>query len=213
MSYGYCLSVDKLDPTIFNDVCIATNNFNTTSWELTQAAFKTCGGANNAFVTDDDCDVYSNVTTPFDTVMFGNCLADSMPADFDWDQMEWDCFPLAWYESSTMDTTAGIIATTWSYPDSTQTITHDDGAVTTETRDYWGSTLTAALTTSKKAPGATATGSTATKTGGSGATKSSSLGTTPTSSTKSSGAGPRVRVSYEAGALLVLPVVAFMLSR
>ena len=132
-----------------------------------------------------------------------------MAADFDWDQMDWDCYPLAWGESSTVDTKAGVIATTWSYPDSTETITHDNGAVTTETRDYWGSTVTAALTTGGAAP--VATGSTATRTGGPGVTKSSSSSATPTPSSKSSGAGPRARVSYGAGALIVLSVFGFVL--
>jgi hypothetical protein len=208
MSYGSCTSVDKLDPAVFNDVCVATNNYNTTSWEMTQDAFKTCGGPHNFFVTDDDCDVYSNITTPLDTVMFGNCLADSMPADFDWSQMDWDCYPLAWGVSSTADTKAGIIATTWSYPDSTETITHDNGVVTTETMNYWGSTITAVLTTSGATPAAT--GATATKTGGSSGMKSASSSATPTSSLKPSGAGPRARLSFEVGALVVLSVLGLI---
>ncbi|KAE9366331.1 hypothetical protein N431DRAFT_430439 [Stipitochalara longipes BDJ] len=211
MSYGgSCIGVDKLDPSVFNDVCVATNNFNETSWKMTQDAFKTCGGPKNFFVTDDDCDIYSNITTPFDTVMFGNCLADSMAANFDWSQMDWDCYPLGWGESSSVDTKPGVIATTWSYPDSTETVTHDNGVVTTETQDYWGSIRTAVLTTSGKAS-PTATGSTATKTTGSVGSKSSGSTATPTSSPKPSRAGPRMRVSYETGALFVLSVLGLML--
>jgi hypothetical protein len=63
--------------------------------------------------------------------MFGNCLADTAPASWDWSQFDWDCYPLAWETAS--DTTPGDIATTWTYPDNTwtDTITLSNGVVTT----------------------------------------------------------------------------------
>jgi len=210
-TYGSCNPfVDKLNPTIFNDVCVAINNYNETSWEMTQDAFKACGGAKNFFITSDDCVVYSNISTPFDTVMFGNCLADSMATDFDWSQMNWDCYPLAWEVSSTADTRAGIIATTWTYPDITWTDTLSNGVVTTETDNFWGTPLADITTTSGKAS-PTATGSKATKTTSSTGTGSSSSIAPPTSSSKPSGAGPGMRVSYGAGALLVLSMLDLVL--
>lgn len=211
-----CLPVDKLDTTIFNDVCIASNILaNETAWSMTIDAFKACGGPSNYFVTDDNCYTYCNITTPFDTVMMTNCLADSMAPNFDWSQMEWDCYPFAWDEPSISETTAGLIATTWTYPDFTMEYTQSNGAVVTQTDNFWGTPLTDITTTSSATAKAspTATGSTATKTTGSKSSSSTSTSTTatPTSSTKSSGAGKGIKSSYRAGALVALSVLAFAL--
>ena len=205
-----CLDIDKLDPTIFNDVCIASDLLhNETAWSLTQDAMKTCCGPKNFFVTNDDCYTYCNITTPLDTTMMSNCLSDTLDQDTLF-QLQFDCYPFAWELSSTMDTTPGLIATTWSYPDQTFTFTDtlSNGAVTTrtETDNYWGTPLTAITTSAKTSP--TATGSTATKTTGTG---SSSTTASPTTSTKSSGAGSGRRVSYGAAALAALSVARFLL--
>ncbi len=211
-----CLPVDKLDTTIFNDVCIASNILaNETAWSMTIDAFKACGGSSNYFVTDDNCYTYCNITTPFDTVMMTNCLADSMAPSFDWSQIEWDCYPFAWDETTTSETEAGMIATTWTYPDFTQVYTQSDGAVVTQTDNFWGTPLTDITTTSSATAetSPTATGSTATKTKGSKSSSSTSTSTTatPTSSPKSSGAGNGIKLLYGARALVALSVLAFAL--
>jgi hypothetical protein len=209
-----CLDVDKLDTTIFNNVCIASHILaNETNWSMTIDAFKACGGSSNYFVTDDNCYTYCNITTPFDTVMMTNCLADSMAPNFDWTQMEWDCYPFAWDEPSISETEAGMIATTWPYPNVTWEYTQSNGAVVTQTDNFSGipaTDLTVTFTATANASPKT-TGSTATKTTGSKLSSSTSTTATPTSSTKSSGAGKGINFSYGAGALVALSVLAFVL--
>jgi hypothetical protein len=211
-----CLDVDKLDPTIWNDVCVASDFlYNETAWQMTQDALKICCGPNNFFVTDDDCYTYCNITTPFDTVMMQNCLEDTMAPNFDWGQLEWDCYPFAWELSSTADTSAGLIATTWTYPDNTfaltETLSNGIVVVTTETDNYLGTPLTAITTASTKAASPSATGSTATKTADSKSSTGSSTSAGPTSSKTTSGAGGRIRLSYGAGTLVALSFVALVL--
>jgi hypothetical protein len=211
---GGCLDVDKLDTTIFNNVCIASHILaNETTWSMTIDAFKACGGSSNYFVTADNCYTYCNITTPFDTVMMTNCLADSMAPNFDWTQMEWDCYPFAWDEPSVSETQAGMIATTWPYPSVTWEYTQSNGAVVTQTDNFSGipaTDLTVTFTATANASPKT-TGSTATKTTGSKLSSSTSTTATPTSSTKSSGAGKGINFSYGAGALVALSVLAFAL--
>ena len=203
-----CLDVDKLDPTIFNDVCVATDILhNVTAFSIVQAALKTCCGSDNAFTTDDDCYTYCNITTPFDTVMLDNCLLDTLDTDTS-DSINFDCYPFVWELSSTMDTTAGKIATTWTYPDQTVTVTETDGAVKTETFDYSGNLLTGTAAS----PGSTAakpTGTAKTTSPPTTITKSTSTAASPTSS-KSSG-GPGIRLSYKSGVLIVLSVLGLVL--
>ena len=203
-----CLDVDKLDPTIFNDVCVATDILgNGTAFSIVQAALKTCCGSHNVFTTDDDCYTYCNITTPFDTVMLDNCLLDTLDTDTS-DSINFDCFPFAWELSSTMDTTAGKIATTWTYPDQTVTVTETDGSVETETFDYSGNLLTGT---------AASPGSTATKTTGTAkttsppttGTKSTSTTASPTSSKSSGGLG--IRLSCKTGILVALSVLGLVL--
>jgi len=43
--------------------------------------------------------------------MFGHCLADAVPASWDWSQFDWDCYPLAW--ETAPDTRPEDIATYW----------------------------------------------------------------------------------------------------
>ena len=127
------------------------------------------------------------------------------------DQLDWDCYPFAWDEPSTTDTRAGLIATTWSYPDMTWIDTLSNGVVTTETDNYWGTPLTAITTTTTKAvASSSATGSTATKTGSKSPT-GSSTSTAPASSKTTSGAGGGIRLSYGAGSLVALSVLALVL--
>lgn len=206
MAYSSCLDVDKLDPTIFNDVCVASDFLgNETAWTITQSVLKTCCGANDFFITDDDCYTYCNITTPLDSTMLNNCLFDTMDQDTQF-LLQYDCYPLgAWDQVSTTDTTPGLIATTWTYPDQTVTETESGGVVTTETFNYWNSLLTAPATTTSAKTGATVTGSAATKTTGS---KSTSSTASPTSSTKSSGAS---RLSYGTGTLVGLFLLAIVL--
>lgn len=215
-----CIDVDSLDPTIFNDVCVATNiRGNETAFSIVQSALLTCCGPDNIFTTDDDCNTYCNITTPFDTVMIDNCLLDTLDTDTS-DSINFDCFPFVWELSSTMDTTAGKIATTWSYPDATFTFTETDGGTTTETFDYSGN-----LRTSTSESTATSTsGSAAAKTTGTALpTTSAKITSTPAStgakstsstaspsSTKSSG-GTGIGPSCKTGVLVALLVLRFVL--
>ena len=203
-----CLDVDKLDPTIFNDVCVATDILhNATAYSIVQAGLKTCCGLDNVYTTDDDCYTYCNITTPYDTVMLNNCLLDTLDTDTS-DSINFDCFPFAWELSSTMDTTAGKIATTWTYPDQTVTVTESNGAVKTETFDYSGNLLTG--TAPSSGPIATATSSTAKTTSPSTtSTRSTSTTASPTSS-KSSGA-PGIRLSYGTTVLVALSLLGLVL--
>jgi hypothetical protein len=212
MAGYFCPSTTELDPAVFNDVCVAHNNEDTqANWNMTQAAFKTCCSPNNYAFTDDFCYFYCNITAPLDTVMFGNCLADAVPANWDWSQFDWDCYPLAWETAS--DTRPGDIATTWTYPDNTwtDTITLSNGVVTTATitDNYWGTPLTA-MTTSSAKVSSKATGPTATKTTASTVTKSTSSSAALTSSTKPSGAGFGVQLSCGAVALIALSVLTLV---
>jgi hypothetical protein len=209
-----CLDVDKLDPTIFNDVCVATDILhNVTAFSIVQSALKTCCGSDNVFTTDDACYTYCNITTPFDTVMLNNCLLDTLDTDTS-DSINYDCFPLAWELSSTMDTTAGKIATTWTYPDQTVTVTETNGAVKTETFDYSGNLLTGTAASSGSAATKT-TGTMSTSTTAS-LTSPATPGTTSTgtiaspTSSKSSG-GPRIGLSYKTGILVTLSVLGLVL--
>jgi hypothetical protein len=210
MAGYFCPSTTELDPAVFNDVCVAHNNEDTqANWNMTQAAFKTCCSPNNYAFTDDFCYFYCNITAPLDTVMFGNCLADAVPANWDWSQFDWDCYPLAWETAS--DTRPGDIATTWTYPDNTwtDTITLSNGVVTTATitDNYWGTPLTA-ISSAKVS--SKATGPTATKTTASTGTKSTSSSAAPASSTKPSGAGFGVQLPCGAVALIALSVLTLV---
>lgn len=213
MAGPFCESTAKLDPTIFTDVCVGTNSNGTQeNWDMTEVAFKRCCAPSHYDFTDDQCYFYCNITTPLDINMFGNCLADTAPAAWDWSEFSWDCYPLAW-ETATA-TQKGVLATTWSYPDNTwtDTITLSSGVLSTrtETDNYWGTPLTAVTTTSSKGAPA-ATGSAATKTSGSTDAKSTSSSAAPTSSTKLSGARPRWRVLYGGGVLVVLSILSVVL--
>ena len=202
-----CLDVDKLDPTIFHDVCVATDILhNETAYSIVQAGLKTCCGQDNVFTTDDDCYTYCNITTPFDTVMLDNCLLDTLDTDTS-NSINFDCFPLAWELSSTMDTTAGKIATTWTYPDQTVTVTETNGAVETETFDYSGNLLTG--TTSSSGQTATKTTGTA-KTTSPLTTSTRSTSTTPPTSSKSPG-DLGISLSYKTAVLVALSVLGLVL--
>lgn len=135
-----------------------------------------------------------------------------MSPNFDWSQISWDCYPFAWELSSTLDTSAGVIATTWTYPDFTDIYTLDNGATTTETYNFWGTPLASITTTSTKTS-PVATGSMASKTAGSKTTGSASSNTlaAPTSSKTTSGAVGGFKLSYGAGGLVALSVLAFLL--
>jgi hypothetical protein len=201
-----CLEVDHLNATIFNDVCVATDFLgNTTAFSIVQAALKTCCGPDNVFTIDNDCYTYCNITTPFDTVMLNNCLLDTLDPDT---SIDFDCFPSAWELSSTMDTTAGKIATTWTYPDQTWTETASNGAVTTQTYNYWGELLTGTAAS----PGSMATKTTGTAKLTSAPTtgaKSTSTTASPTVSKSSGGLG--IRLSYKTGVLVALLVLGHVL--
>ncbi|KFZ17030.1 hypothetical protein V502_04790 [Pseudogymnoascus sp. VKM F-4520 (FW-2644)] len=200
---SYCLDVDKLSDIGFNDVCVASNLLmNGTSWVITQKAMLTCCTESNYHITDDDCYIYCNITTPYDTVMMSNCLLDTLDTDTG-DYIQFDCYPFAWELSSTADTRPGMIATTWSFPDQTWTATDTStitsGGVetvitvtTTRTKDYWGNPITTTAP-AKTLATATATGSSAT-----------GIAAAATSSKASKAVVGGFPVSYGAGCLVAL---------
>jgi hypothetical protein len=216
MAYA-CIDVDSLSNVTFNDVCVASNLLhNETAWPIIQDALLTCCGRTNVHTTGSGCYTYCNISTPYDTVMINNCLLDTLDQDTS-DVLDFDCFPFAWELSSTTDTRAGMIATTWSFPDQTFTDTETTTVsgvqlveTTTETFDYWGNVLTTAtkMADAGKITGGATSGSSATITG---ATVTGSGSTAAATSSKASMAVGGKRVSYGAGLLVAMSVLALVL--
>lgn len=236
MAYA-CKDVDSLSNTTFSNVCVASNFVtNATAWTIIQDTLLTCCGKSNVHLTSDDCYVYCNVTTHYDTVMLNNCLLDTLDESTN-QQLNYDCYPLQTdlFGAESTDTSAGLIATTWSFPDDVVTATDVSWVgngftelvtvTTTETFDYWGNLETSGwVRTGIITPaGAKETGSSSGPGSGSGSvTKTGSVtpSTTSTatgsaaaakSSSKASKAFRGFRISFGARCVVALSVLAFVL--
>jgi hypothetical protein len=209
-SFGGCLEVDSLPTTVFNDVCVVSNFLqNITAYTLAQNALNTCCGPDNFFIVGE-CYTYCNITTPYDTVLLSVCLIDNLDEATS-DSLDFDCYPFAWELSSTTDTQAGKIATTWTFPDQTITFTATNSAVSIETLDYQGNTVTASPAAVATVTGKTtsASGSTASRTTTS--TNPTSTAAIPTPSKSASQEGSGIRFSYGTAILVALSVWGLVL--
>jgi hypothetical protein len=119
-----CPSLDSLPDYIVSNACWVANAGTNA---LVQSALQTCCGRSNVFTINSGCYTYCNITTSSDDIAFWTlCLADNLdPQTFAaLDELCESSF--GFDNSSSSDatsTTAARIATTWTAPDETLTVT------------------------------------------------------------------------------------------